>query len=371
MKPLSIYIHIPFCETKCAYCDFPSFDDRADRVDEYVDALCRELVILSNAKNLRCPQTIFLGGGTPSILTNSQISKIFAAIERSFAFAQDDTEITIEANPNSITESKLRHWLSLGINRISVGVQSFDDEVLKVLGRMHTAKQAVNAIKLAFEVGFRNINIDLIHSVPVTGHTVKHPAPLGHPSVSEGSFLGVLSLVTHVSAYSLIIEDGTVFAERFKPISDIQSIKQQKQIERVLKQHGFHKYEVSNFAKRGLECKHNLAYWQPQSHEYIGFGLGAHSFIDGKRFSNTSDFDNYLRLPSQREGCPKGAGCLTVDAIMLGLRTTRGVELSLLKNKSAEIQFLKDLKLIKQKGGFIYATQKGFFVLNLVIDKLT
>jgi len=341
MKPLSIYIHIPFCKHKCAYCDFVSFDNRTDKTSGYVDALCAEI----KDAGIKTAETIFIGGGTPSLLTNTQMSKIFTYLPKA-------SEITVEANPNSVTAAKLRHWFSLGINRISIGVQSFNDEVLKTLGRTHTAEQALKSIKLACECGFRNINIDLIHSV-----TTK---PVQIPSE-------VFKYITHVSAYCLIIEQG----KPFKPIPESASLDQQKQIELILAINGFEKYEVSNFARKGFQCRHNLAYWQPQTHEYIGFGLAAHSFINGKRISNTENLDAYLSLRAERNNLPRTPGDLSAETIMLGLRTTRGVEVEYFKNKSAEIKFLKELKLVTECDGRIAATSKGFYVLNLIIEKLT
>lgn len=343
MKPLSVYIHIPFCEKKCAYCDFVSFDNcQPQKIDSYINALCKEIKHEKAAmQNVR---TIFLGGGTPSLLTNAQMLKIFECLPKA-------SEVTIETNPNSITAGKLKHWLKLGINRISIGVQSFDDVVLKKLGRIHTAGQAISAIKLAYASGFRNTNIDLIHSVTT--------APIIIPAE-------IFKFVTHVSAYCLIIEEGKPFVQ----IPETESIKQQKQIERILKNQGFKKYEVSNFAKIGFECEHNKAYWQPLTHQYIGYGLGAHSFLHDTRYMNTTDFDGYLLSPS-RAIINTSSDDRALESIMLGLRTARGIDISLLNNKSAEIEFLKNLKLIKQIGTRIAATQKGFFVLNSVIEKLT
>jgi oxygen-independent coproporphyrinogen-3 oxidase len=269
-------------------------------------------------------------------------------------------EITIEANPTtkwqssgrrifSVNQKKLTHWLSLGINRISIGVQSFDDATLKTLGRTHTAQQAIDAITMAHKVGFRNINIDLIHSVIARSEATK-----------QSSFIPpeIFKYITHVSAYCLTPTT----------LDDNESIKQQKQIEKLLATHGLKKYEVSNFARPGFRCLHNLAYWHPQTHEYIGFGLGAHSFIGGERFSNTTNFDDYVIA---RNKVTKQSSNIQTESIMLALRTTDGVDASLLQNKSAEINLLKSLNLIKEKNGRISATPKGFFVLNQITEKLT
>jgi len=314
-----------------------SFDDKAGEVDKYVNAL-REEIKNANLHQDTIYNTIFLGGGTPSILSDKQVSRIFEVLPIA-------NEITIEANPNSVNQKKLTHWQSLGINRISIGVQSFNNKTLKELGRTHTAKQAVNAINLAHEVGFRNINIDIIHSI--------NTLPVKIPSE-------IFKYITHVSAYCLTpttIDDG-------------ESIKQQKQIELTLAVQGLEKYEVSNFARPGFACRHNLAYWQPQTHEYLGFGLGAHSFVGGKRFSNTEDFEKYVSsgMDCVVAGAPRND---VVETIMLGLRTTNGVDVALFKNKTSQIKLLKDLKLIKEENGRISATSDGFFVLDSIIEKLT
>lgn len=356
-RDFSIYVHIPFCKRKCYYCDFVSFDNRPNDIAKYVSALCKEL---ESAKQ-ESAGTIFIGGGTPSILTNAQISKIFKHLPKA-------AEVTIETNPNSVTKAKLLHWLSLGINRISIGVQSFDPAVLKTLGRIHTVKQAIDAIKLAHECGFRNINLDIIHSV--TNAPVKIPPD-------------IFKYLTHVSAYALIIEPNTPFARTHlltpagqvdpnRVISDDESIKQQKQIELQLGFNGFEKYEVSNFARPGFECKHNLAYWRPQTHEYVGFGLGAHSYINDTRYSNTTDFDKYVSGHFLEEKSKKICNLddLLVESIMLGLRTTHGVEAQLLSHKQSELRMLKDLKLVKEDNGRISATGKGFLLLNQIIEKL-
>jgi len=335
--PLSIYIHIPFCKRKCSYCDFVSFDDKAGEFDKYIDALCNEI----KSANLHADtivDTIFLGGGTPSLLTNKQISKIFEHLPLA-------NEVTIEANPNSVNQNKLTHWQSHGINRISIGVQSFCNVTLKELGRTHTASQAIKAITLAHEVGFRNINVDIIHSI--------NTSPVKIPSE-------VFKYITHVSAYCLTPTT----------LGDDESIKQQKQVELTLAVQGLEKYEVSNFARPGFACRHNLAYWQPQTHEYIGFGLGAHSYVGGVRFANTSDFDKYLSGVT-KDVLSETRGDTLTDTIMLGLRTTKGIDISLLKNKISEIELLKNHKLVEVKDGRISATSEGFFVLNSIIEKLT
>lgn len=343
-KPLSVYVHIPFCEKKCGYCDFVSFSGKADLIDRYVDVLCDEI------EYDRVADTVFIGGGTPSLLSNEQMGRIFSKLK-----VKKGAEITVEANPSSITEQKLRYWLALGVNRISIGVQSFDDEVLKILGRIHTGEQACRTILLAHEVGFRNINIDFMYGIP--------SAALGE--------IAIPSCVTHVSAYSLIIEKGTPFAKLYKAVSEEQSCIQQEQVESVLKINGFSKYEVSNFAKKGYRCRHNMAYWRPCECEYIGFGLSAHSLVDNRRFENTCDMEKYLAGRNVRKVRQRTQRDIDTEIVMLGLRTVRGVGVGLIKQKEKEIAMLKQLKLIKQSKGRISATSKGFKLLNMIIEKLT
>ena len=363
-KPLSIYIHIPFCERKCAYCDFVSFDNKTDSIDAYVDVLCNEVdAFYRENANTEPANTVFVGGGTPSLLSTVQLTEIFSRLK-----IKPNAEITIECNPNSIIREKLLHYQTLGINRLSIGVQSFNDETLKTLGRIHTSKQAIEAIELAHLIGFKNINIDLIHSVPLQRST-----PVLIPQA-------VFGLVTHVSAYSLIIEPNTPFAKKHKPVDDNTSIIEQKQIEKLLKTNDFAKYEVSNFAKPGYQCRHNNAYWQPHIHEYIGFGLGAHGLVNNQRYSNTKNLSEYLNKKNKKQKSNQRNNKDLIDEIiMLGLRTTRGIKFNdlqtlgydLLTKKHNEIQMLINNKLIKIGKDNLVVTDKGFFVLNQIINKLT
>ena len=359
-KPLSIYIHIPFCERKCAYCDFVSFDNKADLIDEYIDALCNEI-------NYQTPaDTVFIGGGTPSLLSNAQLTKIFSKLK-----TKPNAEVSIECNPNSITADKLLHYKNLGINRLSIGVQSFNNDTLKTLGRIHTSAQALKAIILAHDTGFQNINIDLIHSVPSSTKSAQLTITIPPD---------ILKIVNHISAYSLIIEPNTPFETKYKPIADNISIAQQKQIEKILKTYGINKYEVSNFAKPGYECRHNNAYWQPHTHEYIGFGLAAHSLYNNQRYENTKSLTDYLNAKNIIQTKQiRDTNDLIDEIIMLGLRTTRGIEFTALQTlgydirtqKYNEIQSMKNNKLIKTTDKNLVVTNKGFFVLNQIINALT
>jgi oxygen-independent coproporphyrinogen-3 oxidase len=263
-------------------------------------------------------------------LTAQQITVIFETLRRKFII-DETAEITIECNPNSLTGEKLRAYRRLGINRISIGVQSFDDMILKQLGRLHTGKQAVDKIKMAGEF-FNNISIDLIVGVP---NEKKYEIPAG-----------ITDIITHISVYSLMKDDKVVSEKAIKfNLPD------------------FVRYEVSNYAKIGFESEHNKVYWD--GGEYVGFGASAHGLIDNRRFCNSNDLD-YVRLPFHERTAEE----IKTERIMLGLRTAGGVPAELVADKSDELLFLQRHGLIKIKGGRITATEKGFRLLNQVILKL-
>ena len=244
-KPLSIYVHVPFCEKKCPYCDFHSREisttlDGEGEILTYVENLCKEI----NASQKKCHeysvQTIYFGGGTPSVIDGRHIEKILNTIRENFAVA-DGAEISIECNPNSVTREKLEIYRGCGINRVSIGVQSFSNRALKILGRLHNVKQAKSAIKISCEY-FENVGIDLMHSIP------------GARFKFSRANRQILKKVRHISAYCLT-------SARFKAVNDRISIREQSRIERILAKNSLAKYEVSNFARPGWECAHNLVYW--------------------------------------------------------------------------------------------------------------
>ena len=312
MTKYGIYIHIPFCKKKCPYCDF--FSQIDGDVEEYVKKLC---FIIKKSEKVSVG-TIYFGGGTPSLIDSEYISNILQSIRETFA-VNADAEITIECNPNSLTREKLETYKKIGINRISIGVQSFKDKTLKILGRIHNVKQAKDAIKLAAKY-FDNVSIDLIHSVPNC----------------KVKLLGkYLNMVQHVSAYCLT-------SDKFPSVKDKISIKEQTKIEKKLNKYHFEKYEVSNFAKSGYRCRHNMTYWT--CGRWLGFGVSA-------------------------EGNPEK--WTDSDRIMLGLRLTDGIEEKLLENKKNQVDELVKLGLLQIKDDRISATRRGFFVLNQIIIKLT
>ena len=288
-KELEIYIHIPFCVKKCAYCDFLSGPQDEGIREKYVNALIEEICEYGDLTHKYHVTTIFLGGGTPSILEAPQIIRIFDALSRTFQIA-GDAEITIEANPGTVTVEKLEAYKKCGINRISFGLQTTNNEELKLLGRIHTYEEFVESYQLARDCGFDNVNVDLISAIP------KQTVESWKETLEK-----VIALVPeHISAYSLIVEDGTPFAnvygEGCPGEHDLPSEEEERAIyyrtEELLEKVGYHRYEISNYAREGKECRHNLGYWERR--EYLGIGLGAASLVDNARYKNTDDLLFYI-----------------------------------------------------------------------------
>lgn len=287
----SIYIHIPFCVRKCAYCDFLSGPASKERQDMYYRALSREIASCVPLGELKGPvDTLFIGGGTPSLWDGDRINGLMENIRKYYCFSED-AEITIEANPGTLDAARLKAYRRAGINRISIGLQSADDRDLKTLGRIHTFEEFLENYAAAREAGFSNINVDLMSSLP--GQTA---------AGWEQVLTAVLKLAPeHISAYSLIIEEGTEFYDRYRDGDGLPDEEEEREIyhmtKRILEQYGYHRYEISNYCLKGYACRHNLGYWQGS--QYLGFGLGASSCVGrpgGKRrrFSNISDMEAYV-----------------------------------------------------------------------------
>lgn len=289
---MGVYIHIPFCKQKCVYCDFLSFEcEDVQATDRYVEALLCE----TEAKGKEYPgykvDTVFIGGGTPSILPADQIGRMMAKVRDIFAVCED-AEITIETNPGTLTVAKLAAYRAAGINRLSMGVQSFDDEILKRIGRIHTEEEARQSFHAARKAGFDNINIDLMFSVP--GHSREK----WHKTLQQAIAVNP----EHISFYSLQLEEGTPLFRafergEFKPTSDEEDRVMYHEAIKSFEEAGYEHYEISNVAKPGRESRHNLKYWSMQ--DYLGIGIGAHSFLDGIRFSNTADMGKYIAAAGQ------------------------------------------------------------------------
>ncbi len=313
IRPLnSIYIHIPFCKSKCHYCNFISFTGKENSIQKYFAALEKEITASLNSFKNKKFDTVYLGGGTPSLIDVNYYEKMLSGINLS-----DSPEVTIEINPGTVSLEYLKSLGQAGFNRLSVGVQSFNNKILKNLNRLHTAEEAVNTVKSAKKAGFENISIDLIYGLP--GQAV---------SIWEDTISQAISLdVNHISAYGLKIEEGTKFFDNPPenlPDEELASHMYLKTVE-IFDKNDFEHYEISNFAKKGYESKHNLAYWRNQ--EYFGFGLAAHGYVNGVRYSNKTDFDDYINNPLIK----KSENRLTTqemieEAIFLGLRLRQGID---------------------------------------------
>lgn len=287
-KYVSLYIHIPFCALKCKYCDFLSFDGETyGTMLRYVDSVCQEIKLYAPIAGDYLVRSVFIGGGTPSMLDESLIANIMAYVKKTFSVVRD-AEITIEANPGTLRHQKLTSYKSSGINRISIGLQSADDEMLKKLGRIHNFDQFVASYNAARRAGFDNINIDVMSGLP--GQTIH-------------SYVDTLSRVMdfgpeHISAYSLTVEEGTPLSRDKEMLetlpTEIIDRRMYEVTKKLLEAKGYYRYEFSNYAKSGYECKHNMVYWT--GGEYIGFGLGAASYFQGKRFNNIKSIGDYISI---------------------------------------------------------------------------
>lgn len=292
MNGLEIYIHIPFCVKKCDYCDFLSAPADLETKEKYVEALINEIKLNKNKMSEYVVDTVFIGGGTPSLLEEKQISKIMSVL-RDNCNMSENPEITIECNPGTITESKLCEYKKSGINRISFGLQSANDEELKSIGRIHNYAGFLESYNLARKCGFDNINVDLMSALP--GQTLK--------SYEETLNKVVRLEPEHISAYSLIVEENTLMYDRVKKaqikginiLPDEESERKMYYLtNNILRSNGYRKYEISNYSKPGKECKHNIGYWQRK--EYLGFGIGAASLYKENRYNNISDINKYIEV---------------------------------------------------------------------------
>lgn len=352
-----LYIHIPFCKRKCAYCDFYSVPEASEHTEAYVRAVVRNIKAYGGVFD-----TVYFGGGTPSLLESGQVYDILCAgdIERG-------AEITAECNPDSADVNKLKGFFKAGVNRISIGVQSFDDGELMTLGRLHSAAQARGALINAREAGFDNISADLMMGLPFQKtETVLR-------NIDELVNLGV----THISAYMLKLEEGTPLAENSRltgncPDDDMTADMYLGAVGR-LSEKGFSQYEISNFAYSGRECRHNLKYWR--CGEYLGVGAAAHSCISGKRFAVPGDIHGFINSPVQDIFITEENACTAEEKMMLALRLCEGFDLSEAGERAVCVRNaalpLERAGLIKIKGNRICLTPEGFLVSNAVICSLT
>lgn len=370
-KEIELYIHIPFCKSKCRYCDFCSFRASEEVIRQYVDQLKEELLFWSRKLKESQLATIFIGGGTPSYLKEEYIKDICEIVFQNFTVSKD-AEITIEANPGTVDLKKLYTYKESGINRISFGLQSTIKEELSYLGRIHTYEEFLQSFSWARQAGFHNINVDLMSAIPK--QTLQ----------SYETNLRTIAKLSpeHISAYSLIVEEGTPFyeddgLEELLP-SEEDEVLMYQMTEKILKEYGYEKYEISNYAKHGYESRHNLGYW---SHiPYLGVGLNASSYLDKKRFENPSDMKEYLNIQSFEKAYEQ-AEELSVheqmeEFMFLGLRKTKGISkkdfVSCFSCSMASV-YEKQIKeamkqgFLKEDGDRIYLTPKGMLVSNQVL----
>ena len=376
----SLYVHIPFCERKCLYCDFYSVTG-TERVQDFLAALTREIAFRADGCDHHVCETIFFGGGTPSLLTPAQVERILSDLHAAFRVASD-AEVTLEANPGTVTGERLRSYRSLGINRLSIGIQSFHDHELNALGRIHDRAEAFRCIDLARAAGFDNVSLDLIYSIP--GQTL-------------GEWVDNLRTATdllpqHIAAYSLIVEEGTPLARmveageiRVNPVEPEAEMYERAM--ELLGARGYEHYEVSNYALPGFRCRHSCNYWAHEN--YLGFGPSAHSFWrkgagkNGRRWRNAADLSTYVDrlksgiLPVESEELV-GLKEMQSECIFLGLRSS-GVDLARLRSdfgfdletrRGDMVQWLLEERMALLDGGVLRLTSKGYLLCDEICGKL-
>ena len=360
-----IYIHIPFCKSRCKYCDFFSTTHMEKR-EQYVEALLCEWQDRKN--ELHEPiRTLYIGGGTPSTLTVDSLQLIVDSLLESEGGNQArPKEITLEVNPGDVTLEKAQAWRAMGINRLSMGVQSFDDTLLQLIGRRHTAQQAREAVATAQAAGFDNISIDLMYALP--SQTIQQ----WQKDVAQALQLGV----QHISTYGLIYEEGTHLTNLLEQgiieaVDEDTELQMYDYLVEQLTMNGFVHYEVSNFSLPGRQSQHNSSYWN--NTPYLGLGAGAHSYDSNTRTWNVSDLDEYIQQAINHRLQPEKEELTAEDKhterVMLGLRTNQGVSVEDVQLDKAQ-PYLQQ-RLLKQEGNRLIATTQGWHILNRIIEDLT
>ena len=384
-KQLGIYVHIPFCQSKCVYCDFLSAPADGNMKSLYIKALLKEIRITAQLfekgklNEKYCVASVFFGGGTPSILDSALIEMVLDYLFTHFTFAEH-SEITIECNPGTLTLQKARNYKRMGINRISFGLQSADDTELKMLGRIHEYKKFLESYENARNQGFDNINVDIMSALP--GQTMK-------------SYMDTLNKVTgikpdHISAYSLIVEENTPLYDNIKRYPKLPDEDTERRMyyetEYMLERNGYKHYEISNYAKSGKVCIHNLSYWERK--DYLGFGLGASSLFEECRYTNISDINRYisfiykddkLMLPGIRAEINHLTKNEQMEEFMfLGLRKMDGIDIKEFSRcfgcniddvYGRVIERNTERKLLKRSAGRIWLTDRGVDVSNVVMSE--
>ena len=366
-KPIGLYLHIPFCLRKCNYCDFCSYASLDEGVrSKYIASLKNEIESYVADEKIAL-DTIFFGGGTPSLLTAEEFSSIVDSVRKTFDIA-GDAEFTVEVNPKTLTEEKLSCFVLNGVNRISVGLQSIHDNEQKKLGRVHNYKDFLDAISMVKAAGITNFNVDLMYGIP--DQTIE-------------SFRKTIDAVaalkpTHISCYGLILEEGTPLFKMQNELdlpSEDDEVEMYEAASKMLSELGFSHYEISNYALPGFESKHNLKYWRCE--EYIGVGVAAYSYLNGKRYGNLSDINEYLSK-SEKEYITEDAD-FEYEFVMLGLRLHEGISLPEYKKRFGKDFFSEREALINSyiKRGYmrligdrLSLTEKGFYISNTILTDL-
>ena len=381
--PLSLYIHVPFCTVKCAYCDFNSYAALEHLTGDWLSALLRELELWSERAAGRRIATVFIGGGTPSLLEGEQIARLLDAAQRCFDIAAD-AEITLEANPESVRIERMRDYRAAGVNRVSMGVQSLDADELRFLDRLHSAERAEQALSEIRSAGFDNVNLDLIYGLPrqrfETWRTTLEQVAAWRPE--------------HLSCYALTVEDGTPLAARVAAGAVVEAdpdvvAEISTWTAAHLAEAGYEHYETSNYALPGRECRHNLNYWR--CGDYIGVGPGAHGCFDGRRYSVVRRPAAYIRALATHAAGPDGLPSpaieeveaitdrdAVIDALTLGLRLREGVDESRLRERHPDafaaaapaIGWALSASLLERRGGRLRLTPRGQAVANEVFVRI-
>ena len=377
MNKIGIYIHIPFCKKKCSYCDFISFSCYEKWEEEYVNCIIEEIMKKEIEGKFKEVSTIYIGGGTPSIIDSKNIIKILETIKNRFNITEN-TEITIEVNPGTVTKEKLDDYKKAGVNRISIGLQTTHNRILNLIGRIHSYEQFIETYDLVQKVGFENINVDLMLAIPTQTE-----------SELIESVKKVIELnPNHISLYSLIVEENTelekmIFSEAIELIDDKTERKMYWKTKSLLEKNGYNQYEISNFAKKGYESKHNLDCWNQE--EYIGFGVAAHSYINNKRYSNIENLEKYIELIKNKKindiiniNEIQNREIKAKEFMMLGFRKIEGVSISEFERRFRinplfyfrfEISKLEEIGLIEVDLDNIKLTKKGLDLANKVFEE--
>ncbi|EOU1681320.1 oxygen-independent coproporphyrinogen III oxidase [Clostridium perfringens] len=372
MDKISLYIHIPFCAQKCLYCDFPSFARKDHLRKAYIEALNKEIISLREKHNNLEINTIFIGGGTPSVLEANELECLLKEVAK--LNMEKDIEYSMECNPGNLTEEKLEVMKKYGVNRISMGLQAKQDNLLKGLGRIHNYKTFKENFLLAKKVGFNNINVDLMFGLPNQ-----------RLNEWEETLREIISLEpAHISAYSLIIEEGTAFYnlyenDKLKLPTEEEERKMYHLAKKILEENGFNQYEISNYAKEGKECRHNLAYWNMDN--WIGVGSAAASYINGKRIKNISSVEEYINSIKDKgeaveEIINNSKNDNMEEFMFMGLRKINGIDENEFKNRFSmnindvygEIlnKYIGEGLLIRESGR-IFLSEKGIEISNVIM----